>query len=240
MLKTIGILGGMGPAATADLMLKIIEMTDAQSDQEHIPMLIDSNTRIPDRTQAILHGGEDPVPEMLLSAKKLEAGGADFIIIPCNTAHYFIGELEKEVSIKFLNMPVETAGLIKARGVKCAAVLATDGTCQSGLYDRVLRANGIEPIYPYPDQQALIMSVIYDYIKKGITDPSELPCSEMQRIRDDLEDRGAEALLLACTELPLAFRIMDLYDDSCVDPTEVLAAAAVKEAGATLRPGIRY
>ena len=88
MLKTIGIIGGMGPAATADLMMKIISMTAADSDQDHIPMIIDNNTRIPDRTAAILSGGADPVPEMTASAKRLETAGADFIIIGCNTAHY--------------------------------------------------------------------------------------------------------------------------------------------------------
>ena len=95
MYKSIGIIGGMGPAATADLMKKIIDMTDASCDQEHIHMLIDSNTNIPDRTAAILHGGEDPVPEMLASARRLEGAGADFLIMPCNTALFYISSGER-------------------------------------------------------------------------------------------------------------------------------------------------
>ena len=113
MYKTIGIVGGMGPAATADLMKKITDMTDADCDQEHIHLLIDSNVNIPDRTAAILHGGEDPVPELLAASKRLESIGADFLIMPCNTAHWFIPALESEVGIPFLNMPVETARLLK-------------------------------------------------------------------------------------------------------------------------------
>ena len=90
MSRNIGIIGGMGPLATCDLMEKIIDYTDAASDQEHIHVLVDSNTNIPDRTEAILHGGENPVPEMVKSAWKLESMGADILIMPCNTAHYLL------------------------------------------------------------------------------------------------------------------------------------------------------
>lgn len=235
MLKTIGILGGMGPAATADLMMKIIDMTDAATDQEHIPMLVDSNTRIADRTAAIEGKGESPLPEMLASAKRLESAGADFIIIPCNTAHYFVPDIEERISIPIVHMPIETANLLKQRGIKSAAVLATRGTYLSGQYEKVLGDKGINPIIPDPKQQEVLMTLIYDYIKKGITDPDDLPRDEIVSIIDDLKSKGAEALLLACTELPLAFDILDLYDDSCVDPTAVLAAAAIREAGAKLR-----
>lgn len=239
MYKKVGIIGGMGPAATCDLMMKIIDMTDAGSDQEHIHVLVDSNVNIPDRTAALLHGGEDPVPELLASARRLESIGADFLILPCNTAHCFVPRLEKEVNIPFLSMPDETASLLRSKGVKIAAVLATDGTVQSGLYEKALAAEGIRTIYPVEEQQELLMSVIYDYIKKGITDPSKLPHDQIVAIVGDLRSRGAEALLLACTELPLAFDITGIDDDTCVDPTRVLAAAAIREAGAKMRPDVR-
>ena len=235
MLKTIGIMGGMGPAATADLMMKIISMTAADSDQEHIPMIIDNNTRIPDRTAAILSGGADPVPEMTASAKRLEKAGADFIIVGCNTAHYFVPAVEKEISIPVISMLKETARALRKKSVKCAAVLATDGTVKSGLYAEALAAEGIEDIYPTDEQQKLLMSVIYDYIKKGITDPAKLPHDEMLVMAEDLKSRGAEALIMACTALPLAFDLTGIADDTCMDPTRVLAAAAIREAGAKLR-----
>lgn len=238
MYKRVGIIGGMGPAATCDLMMKIIEMTEAACDQEHIHVLVDSNVNIPDRTAALLSGGEDPVPEMLASARRLESIGADFLILPCNTAHCFIPRLKDEVGIPFLSMPDETAALLKSKGVKTAAVLATDGTVKSGLYGDALAAAGINAIYPDDEQQKQVMSLIYDYIKKGITDPSLLPHDMIVSIVGDLKRRGAEALLLACTELPLAFDITGIDDDTCVDPTRVLAAAAIREAGAKLRADV--
>lgn len=240
MYKTIGIVGGMGPAATADLMIRITEMTDAACDQEHIHLIIDSNTSIPDRTEAILFGGKSPVPEMLSSAKRLENAGADFLIMSCNTAHWFIPEIENQIGIPFISMPVETARFLKARGVKTAAVLATEGTVRSGLYETALRDEGIAAIYPDDEQQKLLMSLIYDFIKSGITDPDKLPADEVAAVCRDLSDRGAEVMLLACTELPIAFDIMGLSSDVCVDPTSVLAGAAVRAAGASVRPGIRY
>ena len=235
MYKTIGVIGGMGPAATADMLLKITKLTDAKCDQEHIHVIIDSNINIPDRTEAILHGGEDPVPELKASAELLEKAGADMIIIACNTAHYFVPELEKFSTIPIISMPEETALLLKNRGIRKVALLGTDGTVKSGVYQRVLDAKEIETVYPDQEQQALIMSLVYDYIKRGILDASELPVREVKDICDDLKNRGAEAVLLACTELPVAFDVMGLYDESCVDPTTVLAAAAIKAAGAPVK-----
>ena len=235
MYKTIGVIGGMGPAATADMLLKITKLTDAKCDQEHIHVIIDSNINIPDRTEAILHGGEDPVPELKASAELLEKAGADMIIIACNTAHYFVPELEKFSTVPIISMPEETALLLKNRGIRKVALLGTDGTVKSGVYQRVLDAKEIETVYPDQEQQALIMSLVYDYIKRGILDASELPVREVKDICDDLKNRGAEAVLLACTELPVAFDVMGLYDESCVDPTTVLAAAAIKAAGAPVK-----
>ena len=235
MLKTIGIIGGMGPAATVDLMNRIISMTDAASDQEHIPMIVDNNTRIPDRTEAIIAKGESPVPEMLASAKRLEAAGADFIVISCHTAHYFVPEIKDKIGIPILGMPDETAKLLKLKGVNRAAVLATDGTVQSGLYGAALERYGIQTVYPNEEQQKTVMSLIYDYIKKGITDKSDLPYNEIVKLVGDFSSQGAEALLLACTELPIAFSIMGLRSDAFVDPTIVLAKAAIRMAGARIR-----
>ena len=126
MKKTIGIVGGMGPLATSDLFRKIVEITDAASDQEHVRVCIDNNTEIPDRTAAILKGGEDPVPEMVKSAVRLQGMGADVLIMPCNTAHYFYDRLTPFVDTPFLNMIEETAKEIKRRGIKKAGLLATD------------------------------------------------------------------------------------------------------------------
>ena len=237
MLKTIGIMGGMGPAATVDLMSRIISMTDASADQEHIPMIVDSNTRIPDRTEAILGRGESPVPEMLASAKRLEAAGADFIVIACHAAHYYVPEIKDKIGIPVIDMPEETAKLLKMNGVNRAAVLATDGTVRSGLYGAALERFGIQTVYPDDRQQKTVMSLVYDYVKKGVTDPADLPREEMTSIIGDLSSQGAEALLLASTELPIAFSIMGLRSNAFIDPTVVLAKSAIRVAGAKSRKG---
>ena len=227
-LKTLGIIGGMGPAATCDLMEKIISLTAASCDQEHIHIIADVNTAIPDRTAAILHGGKDPVPELTASALRLKKAGAEYLIMPCNTAHYFYDAVAQAAQIPVLHMPELTAQLLVQAGVRRAGVLATDGTVQSGIYEKALHKNGIEPVYPNAEHQKLIMRLIYDGVKGGKIAPESIPVAE---IMDEMRQRGAQKFLLACTELPIAFQRLGIVTD-CVDPTKVLAHAAVEYAGA--------
>ena len=124
MKKTIGIIGGMGPMATVDLMKKVILATDAREDQEHIPILVDNNTNIPDRTAAILGEGEDPLPELLKSADRLTDAGADFLIMGCNTAHYFLPRMMPHLKVPFVNMIEETAAFCAREGFKKVGLLA--------------------------------------------------------------------------------------------------------------------
>ena len=235
MPKTIGIMGGMGPAATVDLMSRIISMTDASSDQEHIPMIVDNDTRIPDRTEAILGRGESCAPEMLASAKRLEAAGADFIVIACHAAHCFVEDIKDKIGIPIIEMPEETAKLLKINGVNRAAVLATDGTVQSGLFGHALERMGIQTVYPNEEQQRLVMSLVYDYVKKGVANIPDRVREGMQNMIGDLGKQGAEVLILASTEFPIAFSIMGLKSDAFVDPTIILSKAAIRAAGAEVR-----
>lgn len=231
MEKSIGILGGMGPLATCDLMEKIIRHTDAHCDQENAHIYVDCNTNIPDRTGAILHGGKDPLPEMVKSAVRLQSMGASVLIMPCNTAHYFREKIQQFVDIPLLNMPWETAMELKRQGVKTAAVLATDGTVQCGIYEGALQEAGIRSIYPEAEDQKRIMSLIYDCVKAG------KPCSEPEKIHalsKKLQEQGAEVLILGCTELPIAFAQLGVAVPT-IDPTEVLACAALRFIGAPLR-----
>ena len=228
MKKTLGIIGGMGPAATCDLMEEIISLTASETDQDHIHVLVDLDTDIPDRTAAILHGGPDPVPELIRSGRRLEAGGAEFLIIPCNTAHYFYELVAAAMTVPVLHMPRLTAELLVRHGIRRAAVLATDGTVRSGVYGEALAAAGVEPVYPTEEHQALIMRLIYDGVKGRRIPLSDIPVGE---ILAELRSRGAEKFLLACTELPIAFRELGISGD-CVDPTRVLAFSAVRFAGA--------
>lgn len=230
--KTIGIIGGMGPLATYDLAEKILDNTVASCDQDNIPVIIDCNTRIADRTAAILHGGADPRPEMKKSAKRLEEAGADVLVMACNTAHYFYDSVCEDISVPVLHMPRLTAQLLLSKGVKKAGVLATDGTCQSGVYGDALEKDGIEPIYPSQEKQKIIMSLIYDYVKAGRMDFSDL---DIDAVISEMKEKGAEILILGCTELPVAFGIIGDKGLPAVDPTDVLARAAVSFAGAPLK-----
>ena len=228
MKKTIGIIGGMGPAATCDLMEKIIALTRASCDQEHLHVLADSNTAIPDRTAAILSGGADPVPELTKSAKRLESAGADILIMACNTAHYFYDSVAGAVAVPVLHMGWESAAALKAAGVHTVGVLATEGVVKSGVYEKALAQAGVKAVYPSPAMQKQVMRLIYDGVKARKIPLESIPVED---ILHELRDKGAEKFLLACTELPIAFRELGLME-GCLDATNVLAFAAVKAAGA--------
>ena len=223
-MKSVGIIGGMGPLATCDLFNKIISNTSASKDQEHIHVYIDNNTEIPDRTAAVLHGGESPVPQLVSSAIKLELIGADVLIMPCNTAHYIYDEFIKYVNITMIQMPKETAKEIKASKYKKVAILATEGTLQSGIYQKAFDEEEVNYIIPSESQQKPIMKIIYEGVKAGNYD---IDIKDFYDVLDDMFDKGAEAVVLACTELPLAFEKFNI-DYPNVDPTEILAKAAVK------------
>ena len=164
MKKTIGIVGGMGPMATVDLMRKMIELTDAAADQQHAHIITDCNTNIPDRTAAILSGGADPMPELVRSCLALEAAGADVLVMACNTAHYFYDRIAPFIRVPMLHMPRETAKRAKALGSTRCALLATDGTVQSHVYDAPFAAEGIDLLKPDAEGQRAVMDMILSLI----------------------------------------------------------------------------
>lgn len=166
-MKTIGIIGGMGPMATVDLMKKVILATDAREDQDHIPILVDNNTNIPDRTAAILGKGESPLPELMKSANRLTDAGADFLIMGCNTAHYFLPLMMPNLRIPVINMIEETAAFCAREGYKRVGLLASAGTCKSGIYQRALERAGVEVVQPQGEAEDAIHGMIYDGVKAG-------------------------------------------------------------------------
>ena len=231
MRKTIGILGGMGPLAACDLFSKITQITDASCDQEHVRICIDSNTEISDRTNAIIHHGKDPVPEMVKSAVRLQGLGADVLIMPCNTAHYFYDRILPFVDIPFLSMIDETAKVISDRGLRKIGLLATDGTLQTAVYEKAFKKRGISIVVPPPENQVHIMDLIYNGVKAG---NKEIDTKPTKKTIEDLFRKGAQTLVLGCTELPVAF---DLYgfDYPKTDPTLILASRAVQFVGAKVK-----
>lgn len=226
--KTIGIIGGMGPLATVDLFNKIIRLTDADRDQDFPRVLVDCNTDIPDRTAAILSGGEDPVPQLARSARALETGGADFLIMPCNTAHWFYDALCRETSLPVLHMPRLTAEEMVRDGIGTVGLLATDGTIKTGIYETLFNDRGIKVVKPDADGQRHVMSAIYDGVKAGDMDAIDIPA--LRGMLDSMADQGVERFVLGCTELPIVFSECGLSYPSA-DPTLILAAASVSFAG---------
>lgn len=229
MKKNIGILGGMGPLATADLFRKIVTMTKAGCDNEHIRIYIDDNASIPDRTAAILSGGTDPTPVMADSLRKLEACGADCIIMPCNTAHYFLPRLQAMTEVPFLSMLEATAVACARRFPgQTAAILATKGTLATGLYEQALAAQGVSYLVPNADEQDALMRVIYQGVKADAA--PEQYRADMEGVMQTLAARGADYFILGCTELPLAADLLGLTQPM-IDPTTELARAAITFCG---------
>lgn len=226
--KTIGIIGGMGPLATADLFEKIVGHTKAACDQEHLHVVIDSNTNIPDRTAALLHGGADPLPELTGSARRLEAMGADVLIMPCNTAHNYYDGISAAVSVPVLHMVRLTAQALVERGVKKAGLLATDGTVRTGIYQKSFAGSGVELLTPDEAGQRAVMEMIYQGVKAG---DMAFDAKPARQAMERLLAAGAEVLILGCTELPLAITQYGIRLPA-TDPTLELALAAIRQAGA--------
>lgn len=221
MKKTLGIIGGMGPMATADLFKKVIQNTPASRDQDHLHVLIDNNTNIPDRTAALLEGAESPLPQLIASADRLADAGAEFLIMPCNTAHGFYEPLQEHARVPVLNMIELTIKQLQASGISCAALFATTGTIRTGIYQKY--AGTVKLLLPSEEEQAALMGMIYQGVKAGVSD---YPAGDVQRAAERLLAEGAQAVILGCTELPLAYEAYGLRFPA-VDPTLVLAKAAV-------------
>lgn len=228
--KTIGIIGGMGPLATADLFRKIVIHTRAACDQDHLHVIIDNNTAIPDRTAALLQGGEDPLPQMQKSARMLEFDGADCLIMPCNTAHCFHAQVQSSVHIPLLNMLELTCQEMQRRGIRKAGLLATNGTVQTGVYAAVAEKFGLTLLTPDEAGQQAVMDMIYRGVKAGaaVYDTAAVEAAVCR-----LQQQGAETMILGCTELPLAVELYHL-NFPAIDPTLELAKGAIRFAGGTV------
>lgn len=227
-MKTLGIIGGMGPAATIDLYKKIVEQTPAEKDQDHIHVIIDSYPQIEDRTSYILHGGKSPAPKLIESAKRLEAAGADALIMPCNTAHYFAKDIENAVNIPLIHIVKCSAEAIKKKYpyVRKIGLIATTGTIKAGVYGDILKNYDLETITLNEELENNIMDCIYKGVKAGKTEEySKL----FQKCVDDIASLGAELLIAGCTEIPLLMPYIKT-NLPVIDATYELASAAVKYA----------
>lgn len=227
----LGILGGMGPQASQTFYQMILDHTDAGCDQEHLPALILSDTGMPDRTEALLSGrGETVYNRLLADARFLAGAGCTAIAIPCNTSHYFADRLQGELPIPIVNMIRETVKLLAEKGKKRAGILATDGTVQTGVYQTECARAGIEGIIPDEKTQKLVMSVIYDEIKRGEKGSRE----KFAAIDKVLRNMGCDSAILGCTELSV-YRVWHGLPDFYLDAMEVLAKKSILACGKRLR-----
>lgn len=233
MYKTLGIIGGMGPLATVKLFEKIVLKTKADCDQEHIHILIDNNTKIPDRVNFILGNSEEnPKYELIKSAKKLESIGAEFLAMPCNTAHYFYKDIIEQINIPFINMiEITLEFIIKTYpSIKKVGLLSTEGTIKANIYEQIFNKSNIEVLKPNKQNQNHISSLIKN-VKQGIHRDSLV---EIYEALYYMEELGAEIFIAGCTEISVA---LDLYNlqGSFVDPLDVLANNIIEISGREIK-----
>lgn len=222
----VGILGGMGPEATADFYLKLVHATPATRDQEHLQVLIWSDPTIPDRTDALLTHGEDPTPALIAGARLLKEAGARMLAVPCNTAHAFLAAVQAEVDIPIVHMIEETAKYVRQLSptVQKVGLLSTTGTRKAGLYQSWLDREGISVITPAADcQENLVMAPIRA-VKAGNTSAARPLFIQAAR---GLIHAGAQAIIAGCTEVPVGLSADDI-PVPFIDPAEVLAVTVVR------------
>jgi aspartate racemase len=223
MSKTIGILGGMGPAATLDLYQKIIVNSPVQTEQEHHRIIIYNNPKIPPRTQQSY-----PLPELIKSAQLLEKAGADFIIMPCNAAHTWLEEIKAAIQIPFYSIIETTVESILSEedsSIKKILLLATETTIDNGLYQKAFHNSPCEIIIPLKEEQTIIDNAIQD-VKLGKISSNPY-VKDLNQILNDYKKSGISVIIGGCTEIPLLFHLFNA-DMKMVDPTLLLAKFAVQ------------
>lgn len=228
MKNAIGIIGGMGPMASQLFYKMVTEHTVAEKDQDHINLVLLSDASMPDRTGAILSGQHDgPYNQLLEDAITLEQLGCKAIAITCNTAHFFADMIADKLQIPILHMIKGTAAAVKEECPgACIGIMATDGTIQTGLYQKALTEQGLIPFTPCAEIQKEVMYQIYGRIKNGQPYDAE----SWSRIEAEFQKAGCQKVLLACTELSV-IKADEGLSDWYVDPMDTLARMVIATAG---------
>lgn len=235
----IGVIGGVGPGATAVFMDVLVRATRAEVDQDHIDALVMQHASIPDRTAHILDPGAfpDPGPVLARDAAFLEAAGATFLVLPCNTAHHYAAQVSEATSIELVSIVEVTVRAAAARLIERGregapvAILATEGNVRAGVYQEALERAGLASLVPDEATQEVINAVIYEQVKAG----RPVDMAALNRVIDQMEQRGAGAVILGCTELSLVFdKEAMVSDQRLVDSLRELAIATVRRAGKPL------
>jgi aspartate racemase len=227
--KIVGIIGGMGPAATVDMMSRVIRATPATDDVDHIRMLVDNNPKIPSRIKAIMEGnGESPAPCLIAMAQNLVAWGADFLAIPCNTAHFYYDAVQSAVDVPVLNMiDLAVAAIVsKNSSVRRPGLLASTGVLMTGLYKKRFEKKGLALITPDDPGQKKVMTAIRQ-IKTGHYGTREI--ETVNAVASELTTAGADVLIVACTELSIISSVLK-SNVRIFDTAQILAEAVVQAA----------
>lgn len=229
-MLTIGILGGMGPMATADLFEKIIKNTPVNKDQEHPKIIVYNNPQIPSRVDAILNGAESPLKDLIASAQLLEKAGADILAMPCNTAHFWHQDIQNAVKVRFINMIENTVEWVRTHSADNTGKLvlfATSATVQTKMYQNAFAAAGIDVLVPDHEEQSIISAAINEAKAGRLEDNPGIQL--LLDIMVKYRKMGAGSFIAGCTEIPLLFRYMS--GEYClIDPTQLLAQTIVKQA----------
>jgi len=223
--KLVGIIGGMGPDATVDFMSHILQVTPATTDQDHVHMVVENNPRIPSRQAAMRGEGQSPGPAIAAIAARLEAMGAEFLVMPCNLAHAWQSDIEAAITIPFISIVEESvrSALQRSGDDSAVGLMTTPGCFTAGLYQQALAESGRPVIMQTPEELAEAMSLV-EQIKSG--NRSQEIASGLRALANKLVDRGAKVLIAACTEFPL---VLDesMFDVAFVSSTDVLARKTV-------------
>lgn len=226
--RIIGVLGGMGPAATIDFMAEVLRLTGAEHEQDNLRLIVDSNPTVPLRHPAIRGEGPSPGPALAEMARGLERAGAELLVMPCNTAHAFQAEIEAATPLPFLSIIDAVIAAVEGEHPQARRIglLAADGCLDAGLYQTALARNGREALRPDAGAQARLMDLIFR-IKRGET--RQAVRRSMAQLAHDLVEAGAEALIAGCTEVPLVLGAADLAVP-LINSTEILARATIEQA----------
>ncbi len=221
-MKTVGVVGGMGPAATVEFLARLVRATPAARDEDHLHVVVNSDPRIPSRTAALLGGGPSPAPRLRAMARGLEQAGAEFLVMPCNTAHAFLDEMRDAVRIPILDIRREAAALVEAGPV---GLLATEAVVRVGLYRDAFHARGFDTLCPSAQDQDELTALIAA-VKAGA------PFGRLRRRLTGVVERvgaaGAQTLVVGCTEVSLLYQATPQRPS--VDALDALVAATVREA----------
>lgn len=220
--RVAGVLGGLGPVATIDFMRRVLDLSDAGSEQEHVRLLVDQNPAVPNRQHALLSDGDSPGPALAAMAQGLERAGADFLVMACNTAHAWQADINAATSLPFLSIVDASVAAIPA-GITVVGILETPACRASGLYARAVSAGGFKHVAMTDDECAVLMDIAYA-VKRDDSGARETAAA--RQLATALVERGARAIIVACTEVPLVLDDRDV-DVPVVVSTDALARATI-------------